>query len=423
MRPVAITGTGAVTPIGASTEAFVEGWHAGDLGVRPAPWTAAAPTPCLFAGVTDRFDPTTTLDERLIDGTDRFVSFGLVASDEAVRRAGFTNGAAALDPTRTAVVDGTSMGGFYSLMAAQAAFEAGGPAAIPPKTMLKIWTNMTAAQISIRHRLHGPQQTVTTACASSLDAIGLGAALIAAGSVDVAICGGTEGGAPATDDGSGFVPVTSVAGRMLGMESPEVDPSRAVLPFDRHRSGIVFGEGAAWFVLESADHVERRGAAPLAWLLGYGSCADAHHPSSPDPSGRWEAHAMSLAQASAGLGPADIDVVLAHATATPKGDLAEIRAIAEVFSPATRGRGPVVTALKGHTGHTGAASGAMSALAAVDVLRSGRLEPVRGTDDPDPAVDFDLALTTTRHLDAEVAQVNAFGFGGQNASIVLGAPT
>ncbi len=415
---VAITGAGTVSPIGTDAAHFWASLLDGSLGIRRAPWVDPADDRgALFAAVTDAFDPTRVMDARLLDGTDRFVSFGIDACDQALRAAGLLDeGEARLDPLRTAVVDGTSMGGMYSLMHAQWLQDTQGPDAVPPKTMLRIWANMTGAQLCMRHSLHGPSYTVTTACASALDAIGQAARLVDAGVVDVALCGGTEGGFPRDrTDRDGFVPVTSTGGAVLGMETPERDPQRAMRPFDVERSGIVFGEGAAWFVLESEDHARRRGATPLGWLRGYGSCADAFHPSAPAPDGRWEAHAMQLAITDAGCDPAAVDAVIAHGTSTPKGDAAEVLAIARAVPRADL----LVTSIKGNTGHTGASSGGMGLLAALGALRDGVLPPTRGTRTLDADVPFDVVLDRPRPHQLSTVQVNAFGFGGQNASVVV----
>lgn len=414
--PIAITGAGAVTPIGIGVDGFVRGWRAGRCGIAPAPWAVHAPFPLLAAPVADGFDPTPIVGERVAAGTDRWAQYAMVAAQEALEDAELHR-PGALDPLRTAVIDGTAAGGLHAMMLGQHRFDAGGVDAIPPKTMLAGQANMAAAQIAIRYGLHGPQRTVTTACASALDALATGVDLLALGRADVAICGGSD--AAAMTDAEDFVPVFSIAGRRFGMETPELDPTRAVLPFDVARQGIVFGEGAAWFVLETAEHAAARGARPLGWVLGAGSCSDGHHPSSPEPSGRWQAHAMELALASAGIEAARVDVVMAHATGTPKGDLAEARALERVFADCAVP--PPVTALKGHTGHTGGSSGAMSLLAALEVLRAGRIEPVLGTTDLDPAIAIDVVVREPRMVRAEVAMINAFGFGGQNASIVIGS--
>ncbi|MEZ5321290.1 MAG: beta-ketoacyl-[acyl-carrier-protein] synthase family protein [Microthrixaceae bacterium] len=422
--PVAITGYGEVTPLGIDADTTLDAVDAGGLGIRPAPWSGrrtedGGVTEALFAGVPSSFDERSVLGERLAGGCGRQVAFGIAAAEEALERADLDP--RSLPPERTAVVDGTSMAGMYPLMLAQHGLERRGVQGVPPKTMLTVWSNMTAAQLCIRHGLHGPSLTITTACASALDAINHAAGLIRAGVVDVALCGGTEGGWPLGRPGSELlVPATAVGARILGMESPSVAPDRASLPFDVDRKGIVFGEGAGWFVLESEDHRRRRGAVAFGWLVGSWSCADAHHPSSPAPDGEWEAHVMATAQRQADIEPRNVDVVFAHATGTPLGDIAEATALRRVF---TDGDGPVVTCLKGHLGHTGASSGAMATVSALRALGHGTVNPIRGTDRLDPAIDLDVVLHRPRRLDVAVAQVNAFGFGGQNASIVLRHPT
>ena len=156
----------------------------------------------------------------------------------------------------------------------------------------------------------------------------------------------------------------------------------------------------------------------MAWLDGYASLADGHHPSAPEPSGKWESRVMELALADADCAPSEVDCLIAHATGTPKGDAAEIRAINTTFDR----RDLVVTGLKGHTGHTGASAGAMNILATIEAMQNGRLVNVAGTTTVDPDVAFDVVLREPRSVDVEVAQINAFGFGGQNASVVLRRP-
>jgi 3-oxoacyl-[acyl-carrier-protein] synthase II len=337
-----------------------------------------------------------------------------VACAEALSQAGFAEGEG-LDPLRTGVVGGSQMGGSHSLGLAQARYEQSGAEDVDPKVMIKMYPNMAASQICMRYGLHGPSLTVATTCATSLDALGLAARLVDSGAVDVAVTGGFDGMYP---QGSGYVPATAVVGTRYGMETTSTDPRRAMLPFDADRQGIVSAEGAACFVLESEAHARRRGAEVLAWLRGYGTLADAYHPSSPDPSGRWERRAMELAQAEAGVGPADVDALVAHATGTPKGDAAEITAINELFVEAGNDR-LVVGGTKGNHGHTGSAAGAMALVSAIGTLRQGRFPAVAGTRTLDPDIRFDVVLHEARTVDADLVQVNAFGFGGQNASVVL----
>lgn len=322
-----------------------------------------------------------------------------------------------MDPLRTAVVNGTSIGGVRAVMKAQYALDKDGPGAVPRKTQIQIWPNMAAAQVAMRYGLHGPSLTVTTACASSLDAIGTAARLLERGDADVAIAGGSEGGISLAGGGrdGDFVPVLFHTANVYGMEAPSPDPNRAMLPFDVKRSGIVVGEGAAMVVLERADHARARGASILGYLRGYGSLADGFHPSSPEPTGIWEARAMELALADADMAPEDIDALLAHATGTPKGDTAEIRAINKVHG----GRGLAVSGIKGHIGHSGAASGAMAMITGLLGMDEDRFSYIANTDEPDPEADFEIVHGQPKDLRYRTLQVNAFGFGGQNASVVL----
>jgi 3-oxoacyl-[acyl-carrier-protein] synthase II len=418
---IAITGLGAVSPLGVGAGTLCDALLAGEVGIRRAPWLSPDdPRPAFLGALHESFDPRDFMDDRVIAGTDPFARIGLAAASEALQHAGLAgaDGTTGLDELRTAVVVGTSMGGSHSLTKAQWSFDTKGPDAVDGKVMIQIWPNMAASQICMRYGLHGPSLTVTTACASSLDAMGTAARYIAAGLADVAITGGIEGAYDPTTDPD-FEPATSYAGTSYGMQTPSVDPRRAMLPFDANRSGIVSGEGAAFLVLESEAHARARGAEVLGWLRGYGSLADGFHPSSPEPSGRWEARAMELAQAEAGVAPGDVDVVVAHATGTPKGDTAEIRALNTLFVDGAGREDLVVTGLKGNTGHTGASAGAMNVMAGLRAMRDGRLPNVAGTTDLDPEVRFDVVLGEPRRVDLEVLQVNAFGFGGQDASVVV----
>ncbi|MGY9083499.1 MAG: beta-ketoacyl-[acyl-carrier-protein] synthase family protein [Acidimicrobiales bacterium] len=409
---LAITGIGTISPIGLSAEALCNGLLDGRVGIRPAPWACDAGGG-LYGAVDDSFEATDWMSERVVAGTDGFSRFALAACSQAITSAAL----GPLDPVRTAVVHGTSMGGHFSALRAQHDFDTSGINAINRKTQIKIWPNMAASQICMAHQLHGPSITVTTACASSLDALGTAAMYLQAGRADVALVGATEGGYTRDGDEPHFQAAINAAEQSYGMSSGQNDPSHAMLPFAADRVGIVSGEGSAFFVLETAAHARRRKAPIRAWLRGYGSLADAFHPSSPEPDGRWEELVMRQALDSAGIAAEQIDAMVAHATGTPKGDSAEIRAINRVFG----GHDDlVVTGLKGHTAHTGASSGAMSIIAGIDAMERGRLTHIAGTTEPDPEIDFDVALNEPREVGVDFFQVNSFGFGGQNASVIIG---
>jgi 3-oxoacyl-[acyl-carrier-protein] synthase II len=408
MEDVAITGMGVVSPFGTGLDPFLEGMLAGKVTIERGERGS-------LRSVVPDFDPAGVLDPKVLEGTEGFAQFAVVAAAECVKASGLER----LDPRKTAIVHGTSMGGSGALLRAQHRLETSGPDAIDPKIMIQMWPNMAAAQIAIKWDLHGPQITLCHACASSIDAIGLAARMIWRGEVDVALTGGTEGGSRPKVDGldDNFVPATMYAGTRYKMSSVQRDPLRASLPFDKDRSGIVGAEGSVMFVLERGDRARARGAEVLAYVRGHGSLADGYHPSSPEPTGRWERQVMEDALLDAGLGPDDIDAIVAHATGTPAGDTAEIRALNGLFS--TRGRTLSAMSIKGTVGHTGAASGGMGVAVAVNAMQQGVFPPTMGTQNLDPEIEFNVVLQESIELRPRAVQLNAFGFGGQDASLVV----
>jgi 3-oxoacyl-[acyl-carrier-protein] synthase II len=307
----------------------------------------------------------------------------------------------------------TSMGGVRAVERGQHLLETGGPEAVPRKLQILIWPNMAAAQIAMMYKLHGPSMTVTTACAGGVDALGTATRFIQAGMADVAITGATEG-----SGNIDFLSALFANQIAYGMTKPSDDPSKACRPFDRDRTGIAGCEGCGMFILESREHAEARGAHIYAQIRGYSNLADGYHPSSPDPSGQWEALVMRQALADADL-PADIEVtgVYAHGTGTPKGDLAEIRALNDVF--ADRGKDLLVTSLKGHMGHPGSSAAALNMVAGTIGMARGEILQTASTTNLDPEANFDLVLGQPRKADIQALQFNAFGFGGQNASLIM----
>ena len=413
MLDVAITGIGIISAVGLSADEFHRQLMMDASGIRRAPWAANAEAP--WWATASGFVPRDWMDERVEAGTDLFAQFALAATDQAVRQSCLGE----IDPLRTGVVHGTSIGGARALMKAQYLLDTVGPPAVPRKTEIQMYPNMAASQIAMRYGLHGPSLTLTTACAASLDALGSAGRLLEAGQADVLLAGGTDGGICLAGGGADgdFVPATFHTSRLYGMTARSDDPRRAMLPFDVKRRGIVVGEGSAMFVLERGEHARRRGARVLGYLRGYGSLADAYHPSAPDPSGRWEARAMELALADAGITAEEVGALLAHATGTPKGDTAEIRAINQVHGG--RSTPLPVASIKGHIGHSGAASGAMALVTGLLGMTEGRFTHTSNTDEPDPEARFDVVIGRPRKLEYTTLQVNAFGFGGQNASIIV----
>ncbi|WLP92935.1 beta-ketoacyl-[acyl-carrier-protein] synthase family protein [Gordonia sp. NB41Y] len=401
---VAITGQGVISSLGQSVPDFGQGLDNATITARTAPWADEAGGRVYYCPVTD-FDPAQWLDDRTERGSDRFAQYAVAAAANAVEDAGIGD----LDPMRTAVVIGTSMAGAETLFDAQSAYDDGGFEAIPKKVQMMAWPNMAAGHIALRWHLHGPLLTISTACASSLDAIGIATRMIQTGMADVAIAGGTD---------NGQVKLSSLSAVRYGMSPTDVDdPTAVCLPFDRHRRGVMGGDGAGAVILERLDHAQARGARIDGIVRGYGSLSDGYHPSSPDPSGRWEIAAMCTAQRDAGLDAREIGAVIAHGTGTPVGDAAEIIAINEVF-----GESVSATSIKGHVGHTAGAAGVMGVLTGLHTLRTNALPPTAGTTDLDPAIRFQVPLGAPGPVTLDAFQVNAFGFAGQNASLVIGRP-
>jgi 3-oxoacyl-[acyl-carrier-protein] synthase II len=403
MKPVAVTGVGVVSALGHTFDEYVGNLDAGVSVVRQAPWADPANGRHSWISPVTGFDPTRYLDAKTAEGTDLFTQYALAAAQQAIADRGLD-----LDPS-AGVVLGTTMAGVTTLVGAQRLLDTEGPDAVPRKLNIMVWPNLAAGQVAIAHHLHGPLLTVSSACASGLDAIALGTDWINAGRADVVVAGGTE---------RGLCDVLYYSQLSYGMSQVVADPALATMPFDRRRTGLVEGEGAAVVVLEDLEKARARGARIYGVIRGYASLADGYHPSAPDPSGEWEAAAISRAQAAAGVTPGEVDGVIAHATSTPKGDTAEKIAINAVFGD-RRGSLPV-TSIKGSVGHTGAASGPMGLLLALHAIDSGRLAHIPTTHEVEDGARFDVVTDRPHEGRFDVMQVNSFGFGGQNCSIVVG---
>jgi 3-oxoacyl-[acyl-carrier-protein] synthase II len=400
MEHVAVTGMGIVSPVGGTTESFWQHLLEGRRAIGPIPQAAALSGNGLWAAVPDSFLAESSLPAVAFRNTDRFTQYALIATAEALRTAQLN------PPSRAAVILGNTMGGFPFVAESQTRFLEGGSRAVTPKLMALVIPNMACALIAMRWNLHGPQLTISTACASSLDAIGIAAGMIERGEIDFAVAGGSE---------TLLSPLVYESLVRAGALSRNPDVAMASRPFDVDRDGFVMGDGAAMLVLERTESAAARGARVLARIRGYGCVADAYHITSPDPSARYEIEAMRNALASAGDAGATCRVVYAHATSTIVGDAAEARAVGEVYA----GEPAVVTSIKGHIGHSMASAGAMCIVAGIMGMRDSRIPPTLGTQHVDPKTRFELVTKQARAQAYSAFQVNAFGFGGQNASLVV----
>ncbi|MCP4226288.1 MAG: beta-ketoacyl-[acyl-carrier-protein] synthase family protein, partial [Actinomycetia bacterium] len=342
---------GVISSVGEDVDEFCTSLSEGLVAAGPAPWPEEEGLADVWMSMVEDFHPEDWMDDRVVDGTDTFAQYAIAAAVQAVEASGLD-----LDPERTGVVVGTSCAGTETIAESQRGLDLEGPSGVSRKLQIKAWPNMAAGQIALRWELHGPLLTVSTACASSIDAIGTAARLIERGDCDVAIAGGTD---------ASRTQVTLIGAGLYGMLSPQPDPFKACRPFNTERFGIMGGEGAGIVVLERAELAEARGAQIHGYVRGYASLSDGYHPSSSNPDGSWESRTMERAIDDAGLpgGADDVDAMIAHGTGTPLGDIAEIKAINRVFGG--RQKPLKVTSIKGNVGHTAGAAGVMGILAAV----------------------------------------------------------
>jgi 3-oxoacyl-[acyl-carrier-protein] synthase II len=429
-RRVVLTGLGAVTPLGLSAPVTWAGLVAGRSGIGPITRFDTTLCPVKIAGEVRGFDPAapiaTPLHPRGPGGEavtapfsakdtkkfGRFTHLGCAAAVEAYADSGLDAHRASLSAERMGVNLGVGLGGLPEIEATHATWQKDGFRKISPFFIFQIAPNLLAGQVSLLLDLRGPNMAVASACATSGHAIGEAAAAIARGDADVMIAGGAE---------STITPLAIGAfAQMRALSKRNEEPARASRPYDNDRDGFVLSEGAVVFVLEEYEQAVRRGARIYAELRGYGATADAHHLSSLAPGAEGSQRAMQVALKHAGLVPADIDYVSAHATSTPGGDGEEAAAIAAVFGSNRPGLN--VSGVKSMTGHLLGAAGAMGAFAAVMAIKDGVIPPTLNLENVEPAcaaLGLDFTPNTAVQRPVRAALANSFGFGGTNASLVF----
>ncbi|MFD8852032.1 beta-ketoacyl-[acyl-carrier-protein] synthase family protein [Streptomyces sp. NPDC059604] len=396
---VLVTGVGAMTPLGADAPSSWSGLLDGKSGVRflDEEWAADLPVH-VAAGLT--VDPASLLPRTRARKLDRCEQIAVLSAREAWEDAG----APQVEPERLAVVIGTGTGGVITTLEQDDVFERTGARRLSPFAVPMLMPNGPAAWVSMDLGAKGGARTVVSACASGAEALAVGQDLIRGGRADVVVAGGVE---------ACLHPFTLAAfAQMKALSTRCTDPEAVSRPFDVERSGFVMGEGAGMMVLERAGFARARGARAHGALAGSSVGSSANHITASDADG--QAVAMELALRDAGLAPADIGVVHAHATSTESGDLAEAEAIGRVI-----GDHAAVTATKSMTGHMMGASGTLGAMAALLALRDGTVPATRNLDELDPRVELDVVRGERRTGRWSAALANSFGFGGHNVSLVL----
>jgi 3-oxoacyl-[acyl-carrier-protein] synthase II len=407
---VVITGLGAVTPIGLDVSSNWDSLVNGRSGTRFEQQAADQGFACRVAGRVQGFKPEDYIPAREARRMPRFAQLALAAAVQAVRDSNLD--IQSEDRERLGVLMGTAFGGAMdeSQEAARTLIERG-PMKVSPFYMVRLLPNMAAHHVSCYFDTKGYTSTVVVACASGTQAIGEATEVLRRGHADVMLAGGTESQLSMLALAS-----MSVIG---GFSTHNEEPEKASRPFDKYRNGIVGSEGSGVVVLETLEHAQQRGARIYAEVLGYATSADTSHVSHPDPEGRASARAMQWALGDAGLGIDQIDYISAHATATVQGDVAETRAIKLAFGE--RAYDVPISAAKSMTGHMSGGSGAFETVACVKTIETGLIHPTINLDEPDPECDLDYVPNVARQAPVRCALNNSFGFGGQNACLVLGA--
>jgi 3-oxoacyl-[acyl-carrier-protein] synthase II len=407
---VVITGMGALTPLGNDPEAFWSRLAAGESGIRRIASFDPSRLTSQVAGEVQAFDPGAVLDRKEQRRNDRATQFALVAARQAMDQAGLPERLEGTLAEETGAIIGSGLGGSATLFEQVGIYTERGPDRISPFFVPMAIANMPAGQVSIMTGALGPNFATVSACATAGHAIGEATETILRGDAEMMLAGGTE--APVIEGlVGGFA-------AMRALSTRNDDPAGASRPFDQGRDGFVIAEGAAVLVLEEAGHAERRGAAILAEVCGYAATADASHITLPAPGGAGALRAARRALAKAGIEPAEVDHINAHATSTPEGDPAELAAFRSLLG--SHAPSVSITATKGAIGHTLGAAGGIGTVATVMAIRDGRVPPTLNLVEPDEAVgELDCTPLVARERSVRVAIVNAFGFGGQNTALVI----
>jgi 3-oxoacyl-[acyl-carrier-protein] synthase II len=401
---------GVMSPVGTDLDTFWKNLTAGQSGIGRVTLFDITGYDCQIAGEVAGFDPAQWFkvpkDSRR---ADRYAQLAMAASKLAMADAGLEG--APGNPERFGVMIGSGIGGLKSLEDQHTNLITKGPGRISPFMIPMMISNMASGLVSMEYGLQGPNFAPVSACATSAHAIGEAWRMIRDGDAEAFLAGGSEAAVVPLGLG-GF-------GAMKALSTRNDEPTRASRPFDKGRDGFVMGEGAGVLVLEELEHAKARGARIYCELLGYGLTADAYHMTSPLPNGEGAQRCMRMALAKAGLNVEAVDYVNAHGTSTPVGDLCEVRAIKAVFGE--HAKKLAISSTKSMTGHLLGAAGVVESVACAMSIRTGVVPPTINLEDPEEECDLNFTALTAQERPVKVALNNSFGFGGHNASLVIGA--
>jgi 3-oxoacyl-[acyl-carrier-protein] synthase II len=404
-KRVVVTGMGTVNPLGMTLDEYADGLIEG----RSAAHTIESfPTDRIntkFACLVDNFDPSNWMERKMVGRTARFTQLALAAAQMALEDSALD--LEKEDSFRVGAVVGTGIGGFTEIYEAAKGFAEGGR--LSPFFAPSVIPNMAAGQIAMSFALRGPNSTVTTACAASTHAIGDAYRWLCSGAADAMLAGGTEASLSPFGIGA-FNAIRALSTR-------NHDPEHASRPFDKERDGFVPGEGAGVLVLEELDHAKGRDARIYGEVIGFALTDDAFHQVAPDETGRGPATCIANAIKDAGIKPEEVDYVNAHGTSTPLNDAAETKALKMALGD--HAYKVPISSTKSMIGHLLGAAGAVEAIATLLMMNRGLIHPTINYQTPDPDCDLDYVPNEVRRADVRIAISNGFGFGGQNAVVVL----
>ncbi len=402
-----VTGLGCVTPIGHSVGEFWPALTAGISGVRRITLFDPSDQECQIAAEVKGWDPTRYMEAKAARRAARFSQFAVAAARQALDDSGF--GITDANRDDVAIVMNTGGGGVDVIADGEKTYLEKGAARVGPFTVPAYAPNMASCQVAINLGVRGPTITSVAACAAGIFAFVDAKRLLDLGETEVVIAGGAE---------ANIIPISVAAmANMRALSTRNDEPERACRPFDLHRDGFVYGEGAAAMVIETMEHALGRGARIYAELAGGAVTADAYHITAPDPTGEAASMAIRRALKAAALQPEDVDCIVAHGTGTPLNDAAETAAIKRALGE--RAYGVAITAPKSMVGHQLGAAGAVSSLAAVMAIHEGVIPPTINLETADPECDLDYVPLTARRTPVRAALANGFGFGGQNGVVAF----
>lgn len=407
-RRVVITGLGTVTSLGLKVQDVWERVLAGASGIHPIRLFDVSDLKVKIGGDIYDWDASDYVAPKELKRIDRFTQFAVVAGSDAITDSGIDFSKE--DPFRCGVILGSGIGGLGEIEIQMGKLLTKGPDRVSALTVPKMMLNAAGGHLSIEYGLRGPNYTVATACASATNAIGDAFKLIQHGDVDVMITGGTE--AAMTRMGM------SAFQNMKALSTRNDEPHRASRPFDRDRDGFVLSEGAGLLIFEELEHARRRGAHIYAEVLGFGASGDAGHITQPAEDGTGAARAMKNALVDGQINPDEIDYINAHGTSTPLGDKAETLAVKTVLGD--HAKDVSISSTKSHLGHSLGASGGIELVITLKAIERSIVPPTINLENPDPACDLDYTPNQPREREIRVAMSNSFGFGGHNASVIVG---